>query len=242
MRDSQQEIEQLQIRLKEVEEEYENFSYIVSHDLKACLRSIDGFSNLIAEKHADDFDDETLGHFNRISNNAKHAKDILSVLLKFAHTSKGKQSFTLCHCNEIFEQVKEMLSPLIEKSNAKITYPDLPNVMGNKDHLTTIFFNLLQNALIYHKDNSPVEIEISCDEKPDQWQFSIKDNGIGIKENMTKTIFEPLKRGVSNKKYPDGLGMGLAFCQKILKYHDGKIWLESDIGEGSIFYFSLPKN
>jgi light-regulated signal transduction histidine kinase (bacteriophytochrome) len=237
-----QKIADLEQELQQVKEEYSKFCYLVSHDLKACLRSIDGFSSLIAKKHAEEFDDETLKYFNRIIANADHAKEILTQLSKYAHTDDQKTSFIEYNSNMILEEVKESLSTLIKTNQAKINCAPLPTIIADAGQLTAIFYHLLHNALYYQPDGQHPDIYITCEDKNDAWQFAIKDNGIGVKENIFDSIFDALRRGVSNKKYPDGLGMGLAFAKKLVKRHQGKIWLESKVNEGSTFYFTISKD
>ena len=132
------------------------------------------------------------------------------------------------------------LSRVVEDSNAKIKISVLPLIYGNESQLLQLFQNLIGNAIKYRSERSP-EIHVGYKEKEDFWEFFINDNGIGIDPKFFNKIFVIFQR-LHNRKEYDGTGIGLAVCKKIVDFHGGKIWLESTLGEGSTFYFTISKN
>ncbi len=239
----EQQLARVARELEELREEYHDFAYAVSHDLSGPMRAIEGFSAIIAEDHAEDFDEATQKHFDYIIANADEAQKILAALLEYAYLNTRKLPFKECNFNEIFNNVKESLSVLIEDNQAQIQCNTLPTTFADKNQMNQLFFHLLQNALLYQKNDgtSSPEVDINCKERKEHWEFSIKDNGIGIKENQIDRIFKPLRRAVSSKKYT-GIGMGLAIAKKILQHHQGKIWVDSIPDEGTTFYFTISKH
>ncbi|MEO1800861.1 MAG: ATP-binding protein, partial [Cyanobacteria bacterium J06629_2] len=124
------------------------------------------------------------------------------------------------------------------RSNAVVDYPSLPTVMANESQLEQVFQNLISNALKFQRPNTTPRVEISVTQE-DEWQFSFKDNGIGIKPEKFPSIFQMFKRLHKRQEYP-GTGIGLAICQKVIDAHGGRIWVESEPGIGTVFHFTLP--
>lgn len=142
--------------------------------------------------------------------------------------------------NTLLEQILQDLHATIEKSSAKIEFEHLPIVMGDAVQLRQLFQNLLSNAMKYRKELPP-HIQIQTKEEDRNWVFSVKDNGIGIaKKNLTK-IFEVFQKLHSHDKY-EGTGIGLASCKRIVNNHQGEIWIESELGKGSTFFFTIAKD
>ncbi|MGS2717114.1 sensor histidine kinase [Eionea flava] len=241
----EEQLAQTQQQLDDLREEYKEFVYIVSHDLHAPLRAIEGFSQIIANKHADSFDEKTRGHFNHIINGAQKNKAILNALVDYSRISTRESAFTECDCNAIFSQIKEELSPLIEASQATLHCEALPTLFADKVQLTLLFKHLIHNALLYQKDHIKPVIHITHKNKNNAWEFSVSDNGIGIKKNLMEKIFKLLRRGVSDKHYP-GMGMGLAIAQKIVQRHGGELSAvsraEGETESGTTFTFTMTNN
>lgn len=241
MESIQQKLERVEQELESLKKEYQDYTYIVSHDLSAHLRSIEGFSAIISKDNASNFDDKTKNHFDYVIKSTESIKEIISVLLNYSRINSNDNVFTEIDCNDLFQELKDQLKEMIAQSEAIISIKDLPQIQGNREQILKLFYHLLQNALLYRKEDVVPQIYITCEDNIDMWKFSIKDNGIGIKDNLKDKIFKPLRRGVSNKKYK-GIGMGLSIVQKILKNHGGKIWMESEMDSGSSFFFTIKKN
>ena len=142
-------------------------------------------------------------------------------------------------CGQPLENALANLQTSISKQNAKITYDPLPVVMADAAQLTQLFQNLIGNAVKFRHDDVPPEIHVGAKRQSDQWVLWVKDNGIGIPPDQYDRIFEVFERLHGQKKYP-GSGVGLAICRKIVERHGGRIWVESSVGEGTTFYFTLP--
>jgi light-regulated signal transduction histidine kinase (bacteriophytochrome) len=221
--------------------EYEEFIYIVSHDLSAPLRQIEGFADIIASKHVDSFDDKTKRHFELITDGSNKVKELLDAIKRYSRINTAVQSFTLVDLNKLTAVVKENLSTLINEKEALITVEHLPSVVGDLKQITLVFECLIHNSLTYQAlDNIP-KINLSVVDSGADWTFCLNDNGIGVAKGLTEKIFKVLRRGVPDKKYA-GMGMGLAVAKKILQKHQGHIWLGSEDESGASFYFTIAKD
>lgn len=237
----QQKLERTERELEDFKKEYQEYAYIISHDLSAPLRSIEGFIAIILEDNANNFDDETKKNFEYVVKASENIKEIIAALLDYSRINTTNNEFSQINCNGLLYEVKDNLKEMIDKSEAVISIENLPIIQGDREQLSKVFYQLLKNALLYRKDDIPPKIFIACKDKIDMWEFSIKDNGIGIKDNLKEKIFKILRRAVSNKKY-QGIGMGLNIAQKILNKHHGNIWVESIYDSGSTFFFTIKKN
>ncbi len=235
------ELEKARNDLVELKAEYEEFVYIVSHDLSAPLRQVEGFVEIITEKHADSFDDKTKRHFELINSGTAKAKQILDAITRYSRINTVIEPYTLLDLNVVMNDVKDNLSSLIDKHNALFTFDTLPKIQGSREQIIKVFECLIHNALTYQQVGNQPVIKLSVSDKGDVWQFCINDNGIGVADNNKDKIFKVLRRGVSDKKYA-GMGMGLAISKKILQKHHGDIWLDSDLENGTSFYFTIAKD
>lgn len=221
--------------------EYEEFVYIVSHDLGAPLRQIEGFVEIVTSKHADSFDDKTKRHFELIYDGANKAQQLLEATRRYSRINTVVEPYTSLNLNSVMKVVQENLLPLINKTGALITIDNLPTIIGDMAQVTLAFECLIHNALTYQPPENQPKIAITVADKGDRWQLCIRDNGIGISNNLAEKIFKMLRRGVSDKKYP-GMGMGLALTKKVLQKHQGHIWLELDNESGAVFNFTIAKD
>lgn len=236
----EQQLRRCQKELAVLKAEYQDFVYLVSHDLSAPLRQIEGFAEIIANKHADTFDDKSKRHLALISGGAVQAKTLLDGLVVYSRLETLTEPLSELNCNDIVAETLEQLSVLPIMANADISYSHLPDIVGQKTKIMALFKHLIHNALLYQKAERPTKIKIEVEQLELEWQFCIIDNGIGVPEKCRDKIFSIFKRGVSVKKY-SGLGMGLPIAGKILRLHGGKIWLGESSEQGSRFYFTLPK-
>ena len=232
-------VETINNDLSSANKELEQFAYVASHDLQEPLRTISIFVGLIEEKYSGKTDEDTELYLKQIVNAASKMQNLIKDLLDFSQIGRNI-SFAATDCNNILKEVIANLGATIKESKAKITTTVLPVVIGNEIELRQLFQNLISNAIKFHKKNSNPEIEITCVEKDTEYLFAFKDNGIGLEEQYKDRIFIIFQRLHTSTEYA-GTGIGLATCKKIVALHNGKIWMESKLGHGSIFYFTIPK-
>lgn len=235
------ELEKVKQELAALKTEYEEFVYIVSHDLSAPLRQVKSFAEIIVSKHGDSFDDKTKRHFDLIEGGSNQASQMIDEIKSYSRINTRAEPFTKLDTNKLVAQVLDNLSPLITKTAASITCADLPTIIGDSAQIKLLFQCLIENSLIYQlPDNKPV-ISVSVSDDNNFWHFCITDNGIGVAENLTEKIFKVLRRGVSSKKYA-GMGMGLAISKKILQKHQGDISVALKSEKGAAFSFKIAKD
>ena len=235
----QQQLQVLNQELLRSNAELEQFASIVSHDLQQPLASIDANVRLLTMKHPELLTGEAQRFINRISETAHRMQRLIQDLLMYARL-KGNDQATLqpTDCNRIVRYAIAHLEQVIQVNQATIVYDPLPVVVGNPSQLTQLFQNLICNAIQYRQQTSP-KIRISALTQADEVLFRVEDNGIGIEADYFETIFQIFKRLHSADKYP-GTGIGLATCKKIVEFHGGRIWVESQVGVGTTFWFTLP--
>ncbi|MES2621300.1 MAG: ATP-binding protein [Bacteroidota bacterium] len=226
--------------LEAANKELERFVYVASHDLQEPLRTISNYTSLLQEGYADKLDPVANKYLNNTVKAASRMRTLIKDLLELSRIGKDVQ-LTSVDTKSILIEVAAQLDAAIKESNTKITYSGLPVLTGNAVELKQLFQNLISNAIKFRKKGEPCTIRISAEEKLNEYLFSFKDNGIGIEEQYNDRIFVVFQRLHDRTEYP-GTGIGLATCQKIVALHKGKIWVESKLGEGSTFYFTLSKN
>lgn len=228
-------------QLEESNKELESFVYSVSHDLRAPLRSIMGFSQIISRRHIDDLNEEGIEYFSYILEASKNMADLIEDLLHFSRLAKGPFEREVTNINDILASIIHNLNKDIEQHEAKIiVQPDMPQIVGNRALVGQIFSNLISNAILYSRDEVKPEILISAVEVNNKIMISVKDNGQGIPAEHFEKIFNIFQRLHSSEEYP-GTGIGLAIVKKAVKALGGDISIESEVGEGTIFYVNLPK-
>ncbi|MES2138271.1 MAG: ATP-binding protein [Bacteroidota bacterium] len=219
--------------------ELEQFAYVASHDLQEPLRTINNYVGLLVKTYSGKKNEDTELYFTFILTATSKMQNLIKDLLDFSRVGRN-MSFAAVDCNKILKEAIADLDLSIKESNAKITSAILPVLSGNETELKRLFLNLISNAIKFHKKNGIPEIAITVEAKDTEYLFAIKDNGIGIEEQYIPKLFIIFQRLHKVEEYP-GTGIGLATCKKIVTLHNGKIWLESKLGEGSTFYFTLPK-
>jgi PAS domain S-box-containing protein len=218
--------------------ELEQFAYIASHDLQEPLRMVSSFLQLLEKKYKDQLDTAAQQYIDYAVNGADRMKILILDLLQYSRVSTNKEISTETDTREVVSQVLNDLSQKISESNAIIEVGKLPVIIANTTQLTQLFQNLIGNGLKYNTSEVP-KMEIGCERKGNYWQFHIRDNGIGIDPKFYQRIFIIFQR-LHNKSQFSGTGIGLAICKKIVDRHGGKIWVESQPEQGSVFYFTLP--
>ena len=230
----------VQKQLKESNEHLKRFVYVASHDLKEPLRTIGSFSHLLTTKTENQLDATSLEYLTFINKGVKRMARLLDDLLAYSsiqhQTNVSQKSINL---KSVIYNQKANLNNLIQRNKGQIEIiGTLPSIYGHPTQINQLFQNLISNAIKFKGENPPL-VQIFCEEKNDHYIFAIKDNGIGIPQKFQSKIFEAFHR-LPTKEY-EGTGIGLAICQKVVKNHRGKIWLESEEGKGTTFYFSIVK-
>jgi PAS domain S-box-containing protein len=225
--------------LLESNEELERFAYIASHDLQEPLRMVTSFLQLLKKKYTDQLDETANKYISFAVDGSDRMKNLIQDLLEYSRVGVNKDDFAEVDLNLVSREVLGMFSESIRNSSAQITTAQLPLVKGRKVQLQQLFQNLLSNAIKYRSEATPV-IQIGCLDKKSYWEFFIRDNGIGIDPKFNEKIFIIFQR-LHNKSEYAGTGIGLSICRKIIEVHGGNLWVESEIGKGSTFRFTLLK-
>jgi len=238
----QYEVRSRQEALTRANADLEQFAHSASHDLREPLRSISIYSDLLERKYEELLDDRGRGFLVQIQTNAKRMTDLLDDLLTYAHASSiPDEVLEPIDATKSLAAALENLAGAIRESSAKVTATsDMPLVRIRESHLSQVFQNLIGNAIKYRKDaDHPVVLLSAARAADTSWVFSVADNGIGVPEAYKETIFGLFKRLHTNTKY-EGTGMGLAICQRIVERYRGRIWVESELGRGANFFFTIP--
>jgi signal transduction histidine kinase len=217
----------------------EKFVYAATHDLQEPLRLIGSFVQLLKKKYEEQLDEQAAEYINYAVEGARRMKKLILDLLEYSKFSSNGQCFATTDMNKVLENVSRSLSQKLNETNSQLHVQPLPSVYADAALLTQLFENLVDNALKYKGQDAPV-IQVECSEEKDNFLFSIRDNGIGINPDYSEKIFNLFQRLHSNGSY-EGTGVGLAICKKIIRLHRGTIWVASEPGKGSTFYFTIPK-
>ncbi|HBK98830.1 MAG TPA: hypothetical protein DD001_16660 [Microcoleaceae bacterium UBA10368] len=228
---------QLTEDLKRSNQELEQFAYVASHDLQEPLRSVTSYTQLLAQRYQGNLDAKADKYINYIVDGASRMQQLINDLLAYSRLGKRVQEFEAADCNAAVQQSLCNLQIAIAEKNAVITYESLPTVMADEFQLVQLFQNLIGNAIKFCQDVPIIHIAASRNES--EWLFSVRDNGIGIDPEYADRIFLIFERLHSRREY-SGTGIGLAICQRIVERHGGRIWVESQSGEGATFYFTIP--
>lgn len=234
------ELKKSTIKIKRSNTELEHFAYVASHDLQEPLRMITSYSKLLKDGYHDKFDQNGREFLNFIIDGTERMKELINGLLDYSRLNTSEQGFEMVNMNNMIEQVLDNLSESIKDTGAEIEVHELPSMTGDRIQLIRLFQNLIQNAIKFRRDTQSPKITVETEERSDEWIFSVIDNGIGIREKHKKRIFMIFQRLHLDDEYM-GTGMGLAICKKIVERHGGNIWVESKVGRGSSFKFSIPK-
>ncbi len=226
--------------LEERNKELERFTYVASHDLQEPLNTIKNFVTLLKGTLANTLDEESDLYLGFILQSTGRMSDLIYGLLNYSQTGNDS-NFKYVSSKCIVEDVLQDLYAKIQSSNAEVIVGDLPNIFANELSMRQVFQNLIGNGLKFIPKDQNAKIKVDCIEREDSYEFSIEDNGIGIKEADKQKVFKIFQR-LHNKAEYQGTGIGLSVCQKIIEIHNGKIWLESEFGKGTTFFFTINKD
>jgi len=238
---AQKSSEELEKELAALKQEFEDFAYIVSHDLSGPLRHAAGFAEMVLANKNNALEDKSRRHLTFIMSSAEKGRHSLELLRTYSRLNT--REYPLLDGVEMNDVIEAALAAHQEKivaTNAVITVPDLPVIKCAPDLMQRACIYLLDNALTYRAASIPPVIQIKYEETGTHYVFAIEDQGIGIVETRKDDIFKIFKRAVEQEEYP-GDGMGLTLANKIAQKHNGALTLETRLGEGSTFYFSVSK-
>ncbi len=225
-------------RLARTNAELEKFAYVASHDLQEPLRTVASYLQLLERRYKDKLDADAGRFINFAVDGAKRMQRLIADLLAYSRLSRQETRFEPTDCEAAIQQSLANLQSAVEEGRAEVTCETLPTVPADGLQLAQLFQNLIGNAIKF-RSQTPPRIRISAERKDQEWVFAVSDNGIGIEPQYRDQIFEVFQRLHGRAEYP-GTGIGLAICKRIVEQHGGRIWVESEPGKGSTFYFTLP--
>jgi len=215
----------------------ERFAYIASHDLQEPLRMVSSFTQLLEKRYKDKLDADAHDFINFAVDGARRMQNLINDLLAYSRVSPRGKPFEPTNTEEVFEAAVANLQIAIKESKSKVTHDALPSVMADEGQLVQVFQNLISNGIKF-RGKEPPRVQVSAMHKEGEWVFSVKDNGIGIDPQYFDRVFIIFQR-LHGHEYP-GTGAGLSIAKRIVERHGGRIWVESEPGKGSVFYFSIP--
>jgi len=230
--------------LKRSNADLEQFAYVASHDLQEPLRMVASFVQLLGERYRGQLDRDADDFIAFAVEGATRMQMLINDLLEYSRVDRFGRPPEPTDAEEVLERTLHDMELTIAESGATITYDPLPTVMADDMQLEQVFQNLIGNAIKFHGAEPP-RIHISASAMPPEpdgrrfWRFSVRDNGIGIDPQFHERIFRIFQRLHSRQKY-EGTGIGLAVCKRVIERHGGRIWVESELGKGSTFHFTLP--
>jgi signal transduction histidine kinase len=216
----------------------EQFAYVASHDLQEPLRMVTSYVQLLARRYKGKLDSEADEFIVFAMDGALRMWRLINDLLAYSRVRTESSELESTDCEAVLRQSLDNLKAAMEENGAIVTHDALPTVTANNPQLLQLFQNLIGNAIKF-RGSEPPHVHVSASRNGNGWTFSVRDNGIGIAPEYAKRIFILFQRLHSREKYA-GTGIGLAICQKIVERHGGYIWVESELGRGATFYFTLP--
>ncbi|MGZ7120191.1 MAG: sensor histidine kinase, partial [Methanobacterium sp.] len=235
--------EQLKESIQELERsnvELRSFAYITSHDLQEPLRTMGSYAGLLKMRYEGQLDEDADDFLEYMVSGAIRLQDMIKGLLNYSHVGKPGEEFQEFNAEDALNTVLSNLESSIDECHAEVTHDQLPNIVADESRILRVFHNLIGNALKFRREGVPPKIHVSAQKTNDKFVFSVSDNGIGIEEQYTDRIFEVFKRLHPIGEYK-GAGIGLAIVKRIVERHGGRLWVESEFGVGSTFYFTIPE-
>lgn len=224
--------------LERSNKELEQFAYVASHDLQEPLRMVSSYTQLLARRYQDQLDQDAHDFITYAVDGAARMQRLINDLLGYSRVGTRGKPFGKTDCQRVLQETLANLRTAIDETDATVTHDPLPTVIADEPQLVQVLQNLVSNAIKFH-GQAPPAVHIGAERKNDEWVFSVRDNGIGIDPQYYERIFVIFQTLHSRDQYP-GTGIGLALCKRIVERHGGRIWVESEPGRGSIFYFTIP--
>jgi PAS domain S-box-containing protein len=225
-------------KLRRSNEQLQQFAKVASHDLQEPLRAVQGFTNLLAIATKDKLDHDCVEFMDYILDGTARMKQLVQSILIHSQVDSNPSIDQSSDCNSVMDEVMTNLRSVIDESDASFEIDPLPKVAVERSQLIQLFQNLISNSIKYRGASAPV-ISVTAEKSSQDWVFSFRDNGIGIEQQYSERIFDMFSRLHPKGRY-DGTGIGLAICKRIVTAYGGRIWVESNIGQGSVFVFNLP--
>ena len=218
--------------------ELQQFACAASHDLQEPLRMVSFYTQLLAKRYQGKLDSDANEFIGYVLEGATRMGDLIRRLLEYSRIGAGRSEFSPADCEEVFRECMSNLRVALGESSAIVTHDPLPTVAGDSLQLGQVIQNLLGNAIKFC-GGKPPRVHVSAQARDEDWLFSVRDEGIGIEAEYFETIFAIFQQLHGKDEY-QGAGVGLAICRKIVEQHGGRIWVESEPGSGSAFYFTIP--
>lgn len=237
-RQAEQDLARKAEQLARSNQELEQFAYIASHDLQEPLRMVAAYTQLLAERYRGKLDANADKFIGYASEGALRMQTLIQDLLAFSRVGRNSSARREVDCNALMREILQNLEPAIRESGAVVTHASLPMVWAERSEVTQVLQNLIGNAIKFRSSEPPI-ISVQAEKNDSYWLFSVTDNGIGIASEHVEHVFDVFQRLHTRAEYP-GNGIGLSICKKIIQRCGGKIWVESNAGNGSIFKFTLP--
>jgi light-regulated signal transduction histidine kinase (bacteriophytochrome) len=232
------ELEDTNKELARSNENLEQFAYVASHDLQEPLRILASYSQLLEKRYKGRLDQDADEFIYYLVDAANRMQKLITDLLAYSRAGHGSTNKVEVDCNELLRRLVAGMAATIESVGGSVTYDRLPSISAHETSLVQLFQNLIGNALKFRGEQSPT-VHVSARQAQGEWVFSVRDNGIGIEPQYAQRIFMIFQRLHARSKYP-GTGIGLSICKKIVESMGGRIWVESEPGQGSTFYFTVP--
>lgn len=238
LQQAQNRLERYAQNLERSNVDLQQFAYVASHDLQEPLRAVSSYCQLIEKHYSGQLDERALRWLQFVVGGAQRMQTLVRDLLTYARVDNKAESWIAVDSDSVCRQAAENLSQAIKEAEAEVTIGKLPVVWADATQLEALFQNLIGNAVKFRGERRP-RVSIAAQRVDDVWQFAVRDNGIGIKAEFHERVFEIFKRLESQDRY-SGTGIGLAICKRIVERYGGRIWVESQPGQGSTFFFTLP--
>ena len=219
-------------------QDLEQFAYFVSHDLQAPLRHISTFSDLLMERHGEQLDEDGKECLGFMASGAQRMSRMIQDLLAYSRAGRAELVRDRLEVSRVLADVVADLRETLAELGGQVTWDALPVVLASPTLLPQVFANLLGNGLKFH-GGAPPTVHVTAQRAGAEWVFAVEDNGLGIPAEYQERIFKPFQRLHGPEEIP-GSGIGLNICQRIIERHGGRIWVESQVGRGSVFRFTLP--
>lgn len=231
-------LEEQAMDLRRSNAELEQFAYVASHDLQAPIRAVTSFAGVIEKRYGPQLDERGQLYLRQIMESGEHMKRLVDDLLTFSRLHTERRDLSRVDAGQVFDVVAQRLGA--ERPDAHLTRGELPVILANAQQVDQLLQNLMSNGLKYQREGETPRVQVRAERDGEWWRFAVQDNGIAIDPQYFERIFVIFQRLHGQQQY-EGTGIGLAVCKKIVERHGGQVWLESVLGEGSTFFFTLPQ-
>jgi light-regulated signal transduction histidine kinase (bacteriophytochrome) len=235
---AQHQAEEYSRKLERSNEELQHFAYVASHDLQEPLRMVISYLTLLQRKFQGSIDDEAQHYIDFAVDGGSRMRHLIDDLLEYSRVETKGKGFVPVDMNKLVARTLAIVKDPAEKSGADIIVDSLPTIVADESQMIQVMQNLIGNAIKFHGPERPM-IHVTASIESGEWKFAVRDNGIGMDIKHSDRIFQMFQRLHTKEEYP-GTGVGLAIAKKIIERHGGRIWVESDEGKGTVFFFTIP--